>query len=249
MQEMFWKETKYKVRGGRLIPADNSKYLSKSSYLTAAVTADYYSTYIPRYVKGVTVDLGCGFAPMYQFYRSYAQKVICIDWENSPHKNRILDIRCDLSEILPLADASADTVILSDVLEHIRKPEFLLREIHRILRPKGTLLLNTPFIYPEHEKPYDYFRYTEFFYRSMAKELNCDLAVIKKVGGEREVVITLLEKYLEKYQGAGSDWLLEWFNKLAYKKWKTTEKRRGSDMCLGYFAVLVKKQLQAGDKT
>lgn len=241
MQEKYWRETKYKVEKGRLVPTDESRYLSGGSYLTAAITAEYYSKYIPKYVRGVTADLGCGFAPMYQYYKAYAQKVICIDWQNTLHKNRILDIECDLSREIPLKNESVDTVILSDVLEHISRPECLLQEIHRILTPKGALLLNVPFLYPEHEKPYDYFRYTEFFYRNMARELGYNLAALKKVGGEREVIVTLAGKYMLKHLGNGSSGLVRRINRYAYHKWKAAGKSGRSDTCLGYFAVLTKK--------
>lgn len=241
LQEKYWKQTKYKIKNGKLIPTDDSRYLNRSSYLIAAITADYYSVYIPKYVKGVTADLGCGYAPMYQYYRKYAEKVICVDWENSAHKNKMLDIRCNLSETLPLEDESVDTVILSDVLEHIYKPEFLLREIHRILRPQGALLLNVPFIYPEHEKPYDYFRYTEFYYRNIARELGYNIPILKRIGGEKEVIRVLLGKYIENYLGLGSIKPIEWLNKWAYKKWKCTKGSNEINMCLGYFAVLTKR--------
>lgn len=244
MQEQYWKETKYKIYEGRLVPTDDGRYLSGGSYLTAAITADYYSKYIPKYVKGVTADLGCGFAPMYQYYKPYAEKVICIDWKNTLHKNRILDIECDLSKELPLENESVDTVILSDVLEHIPNPERLLKEIHRILTPKGALLLNVPFLYPEHEKPYDYFRYTEFFYRNTARKLGYDLAVIKKVGGEKEVVITLAGKYILKQLGSGSEGLIRRINKRAFRNWKAARRSKESDMCLGYFAVFIKKPVR-----
>lgn len=240
MNEAYWKETKYKVHRGMLIPTDDRRYLNGSSYLTAAITADYYSEYIPKYVKGVTADLGCGFAPMYQYYKEYTEKVICIDWANSLHKNKILDMRCDLSKPLDLEDGSIDTVILSDVLEHIFNPKSLLREIYRILRADGTVLLNTPFTYPEHEKPYDYFRYTEFFFRKMVKEIGYELAVIKKVGGEREVILTLIGKYMGKY-GGNCTGLVEWINKFAYRKWRRNRKNSGEDTCLGYFVILRKR--------
>lgn len=243
MNETYWKETKYKVQKGRLVPTDDRRYLSGGSYLTAAITADYYSEYIPKYVKGVTADLGCGFAPMYQYYKKYCQKVICIDWVNSPHKNKVLDMRCDLSKPLDLEDGSVDTVILSDVLEHIFNPMSLLKEIHRILRGDGKVLLNTPFIYPEHEKPYDYYRYTEFFYRKAAKETGYELAVIKKVGGEREVIITLIGKCIEKHWGVCTG-LVERMNKYAYQRWKKRQKNDKDNACLGYFVVLKKRDIQ-----
>jgi SAM-dependent methyltransferase len=48
------------------------------------------------------------------------------------------------AERLPFADASFDLVTCSEVLEHIRTPSRALREMHRVLKPGGTLLLSTP---------------------------------------------------------------------------------------------------------
>jgi SAM-dependent methyltransferase len=62
---------------------------------------------------------------------------------------------------LPLADASFDTVLMLDVLEHVREPEAALAEASRVLRSGGRLLLIIPFAYPMHDQPHDYQRITE----------------------------------------------------------------------------------------
>lgn len=71
------------------------------------------------------------------------------------------DIFADASQ-LPLRDASVDTVILLEVLEHLRQPAQALSEIARVLRPGGTLLLTMPFLYPVHDAPHDYQRLTRY---------------------------------------------------------------------------------------
>jgi SAM-dependent methyltransferase len=54
-------------------------------------------------------------------------------------------VRCDLSqEVLPFNDDEFDFVYCSEVLEHLRKPETLLKEVKRILKPKGYFLITTP---------------------------------------------------------------------------------------------------------
>src|SRR5687767_2896524 len=45
---------------------------------------------------------------------------------------------------IPLADRTFDTVISCETIEHVVNPVQALREIHRVLRPGGTLLLTTP---------------------------------------------------------------------------------------------------------
>lgn len=62
---------------------------------------------------------------------------------------------------LPLAASSVDHVLLFEVIEHLRNPEIALAEIARVLRPGGRLLMTVPFLYPVHDAPHDYQRYTE----------------------------------------------------------------------------------------
>ncbi len=48
------------------------------------------------------------------------------------------------AETLPLADQSFDGVLLLDVLEHVSDQQAVLREIQRVLKPGGTLVLSVP---------------------------------------------------------------------------------------------------------
>lgn len=61
---------------------------------------------------------------------------------------------------LPLADESVDTVIMLEVLEHLRNPSEAMAEASRVLRSGGCLLLSVPFMYPIHDAPHDYQRLT-----------------------------------------------------------------------------------------
>jgi SAM-dependent methyltransferase len=76
------------------------------------------------------------------------------------------DYVCDLARI-PVADARFDHVLLTQVLEHIPDPARVLAELHRVLAPGGRLWLTAPLFYAEHEKPYDFFRYTQFGMRHL----------------------------------------------------------------------------------
>jgi SAM-dependent methyltransferase len=69
---------------------------------------------------------------------------------------------------LPIATASIDTVLLLDVLEHLPRPEQAIAEIWRVLRPGGTFILQIPFLYPLHDTPYDFHRWTEHGLHTLA---------------------------------------------------------------------------------
>ncbi|MCC6441703.1 MAG: methyltransferase domain-containing protein [Rhodanobacteraceae bacterium] len=86
------------------------------------------------------------------------------------------DIFADAS-LLPLPDASIDTVLLLEVLEHLRHPAQALSEIARVLRPGGQLLLTMPFLYPIHDAPHDYQRYT---CHGLTRELEAAGLVVEK---------------------------------------------------------------------
>jgi SAM-dependent methyltransferase len=68
----------------------------------------------------------------------------------------------DVRQMPQLADASYDCVFCSGVLEHLDDYEAGMREIARITRPGGSLLLGLPFRQGLHLKPTDYWRFTEF---------------------------------------------------------------------------------------
>lgn len=80
------------------------------------------------------------------------------DIETGLHNERI-HIYSPLHEI-PVEDGHFDVVICNAVLEHVHNPEEIMDELHRVLRPWGTLYLTIPFMQPEHRDPTDFQRYT-----------------------------------------------------------------------------------------
>jgi SAM-dependent methyltransferase len=75
--------------------------------------------------------------------------------------NEHIDVQADAYH-LPFRDAAFDVVLCAEVLEHTHSPALALEEFRRVLRPGGKLLLTTPFAFPIHYGPNDYYRFTRF---------------------------------------------------------------------------------------
>jgi len=129
------------------------------------------------------------------YYSEFVEKATLVDWDNSLHENPLLDLVTDLNTLLPLEDETFDTVLLSDVLEHIPEPQNLLSEISRILKSNGgVLLLNVPFFYPIHEEPFDFHRYTRFSLERMCAAAGLTVLEIAPIGGLPEILIDIASK-------------------------------------------------------
>jgi SAM-dependent methyltransferase len=206
--EHAWQPSKFAFENGRLQAGPAA---SGASWLITQLVAKAYERHLPEHARGRLVDLGCGAVPLYAAYKDRVSEVTCVDWSGSLHGARFLDVAHDLNQPLPLDSGRYDTVILSDVLEHIRRPEALLAEVSRILAPGGKLLLNVPFFYWLHEQPHDYFRYSEHALRSFVEQAGLELRLLENLGGAPEVLADVLGKHLSQVPlvGRGASRLLQ----------------------------------------
>jgi SAM-dependent methyltransferase len=236
-----WMPSKYVQRGGRLRATRNRGELGVGSRLVADLVAERYALYLPRYARGRLADLGCGKVPLYATYRHLVDAVTCIDWPQSAHGGLHVDVEADLGQPLPLADSSFDTVVLSDVLEHVPQPELLWHEMARLLAPGGHALVNVPFMYGLHEVPHDYGRYTEFALRRFAEQAGLEVALLEPVGGSLDVWADLLAKHLVRLPLLGSmlaigvQAIVWGFDRTAAGR--RIARRSGMRFPLGYFMV------------
>jgi SAM-dependent methyltransferase len=192
----LWEETKYRIIGGKVRSSKDPIELARSSRIIADLVAEFYARAIPRWASGDLADLGCGKAPLLGIYRNYCASITLADWANSTHENPLLDLVIDMNEPLrQIASNSFDTVLLSDVLEHISEPANLIGEIARILKPGGRLILNVPFMYPVHEGPHDYYRYTRFALERFVGRSDLDVVEVVPLGGWLELIGDVMSKF------------------------------------------------------
>ena len=239
-----WKPSKFTYNKGKLTASKDVKEVSIGSRLNVALIADFYHSNLEQHAKGKLLDLGCGKVPLYAAYKAFITDNICVDWANTFHKNEYLDYELDLTKKLPFNDKEFDTIILSDVLEHIPVPELLWQEMTRILTTNGKIIMNVPFYYWLHEQPHDYYRYTEFALRRFADNAGLKLIQLEPVGGAPEIMADIFAKNIVRLPKLGrsfaliSQWLALRFvrTKLGKKISAATSK----NFPLGYFLVVEK---------
>jgi len=222
----------------------NHDEVNIASRVITNVIARFYDEKIKIHVKGYLLDLGCGNVPLYAAYKEYITGNVCVDWENTAHKNDYPDYTTDLNKDLPFKDSAFDTIILSDVLEHIRYPEHLLKEMYRILNNKGKALINVPFYYGLHETPYDYFRYTKYALESMAAASNFNISELHALGGVPEIIADIVSKNIIRLPLIGTclarciQSVTWWFINTRYGK--KISLKTSQHFPFGYFLVLEK---------
>ncbi len=84
---------------------------------------------------------------------------------------------------LPFASGSFDACLNIVTLEHVREPAAALREISRVLKPGGPLLLAVPHEWEVHQAPHDYFRFTAHGVRYLLEGAGVTQLRIEPVGG------------------------------------------------------------------
>lgn len=110
---------------------------------------------------GPLLDIGCGSMPYKDLFKlSSPYHGLEIDQQRNKN-NPLVDFFYD-GKLLPFPNSTYSVIFSSQVLEHSFEPELLLSECRRVLRPNGMLLLTIPFMWPEHEQPWDSQRFTSF---------------------------------------------------------------------------------------
>ncbi len=104
------------------------------------------------------LDIGAGEAPYRELFTQ--QVYVTLDRADTPHSGQVN--MHGSADSIPTDDDSFDAVLCTQVLEHVPQPLEALLEFHRVLRPGGALIATVPFVWEEHETPFDYYRYTRY---------------------------------------------------------------------------------------
>lgn len=155
-------------------------------FLSVRPLAAWISTTAVGEARGVLVDFGCGNRPYEELFRSHVSRYVGVDV--TQNASGTVDHVVPPGERIPLPAASADTVLSTQVLEHVAEPALYLREAARVLRPGGILLLTCPGAFMLHEEPHDYYRYTRFGLAHLLGAAGFEILRMEEGGGAWRVI-------------------------------------------------------------
>ncbi|GAB6058152.1 class I SAM-dependent methyltransferase [Desulfonatronum parangueonense] len=154
--------------------------------------------WLRQHARGLMLDIGCGDAWLRRALFNEVQYIgldypttMALGYSGRP------DIMADAT-MLPIASESVGTVVLINVLEHIAQPEKTIAEAARVLKPAGKCLLQVPFLYPMHDEPHDYHRWTRYGLLRLLEENSFNVEEIKHSSSPYAAAATLCSMALAK---------------------------------------------------
>lgn len=144
-------------------------------------------------LSGQVIDLAGGGKNNYFNYLNLEN----VEYSNADIKSRQdVDIVLDLTKPLPLANDSFDSALLFNCLYIFENPIQVLKEVNRIVKPGGFLLLITPFVFNESPEPTDYWQFTSQGLTKILVQAGFKEIEIILFGERFSAAVYLLNKFL-----------------------------------------------------
>lgn len=163
-------------------------------------------------LRGRVLDVGCGMQPYRALLTQGQCEYVGLDREGPLSKPDVVGT----AEALPFENAVFDHVLSTQVLEHVVDPLSALKECARVLKPRGTIVFTVPGVWPAHEVPYDYWRFTRYGVTALLERAGFAEITIEAAGGFWASVGQLMNLELQRgvilrdlvpLVNLGADWL------------------------------------------
>ena len=197
------------------------------------------------YFKGKVLDVGSGgFDRSSEFFGDVTEHIrMDISEEIKP------DFIGSIYEI-PFDGDTFDTVLCTQVFEHLAFPHKAAPELFRVLKRGGYTIITAPQWNELHEEPHDYFRYTNYGLASLFTEAGFEIVRVERLGGYYSSLAQMRIRHLiDRYHlhrrpilGKVAGKLLYWYGSYMVAK----DRRPGADNAadrkhtIGWSVVLLK---------
>ena len=117
---------------------------------------------------------------------------------------------------LPIESESIDTILCSQMLEHVVNPQRCLEEMFRVLKKSGICIVTVPFINEEHSEPFDYYRFTRYGIIHLCEKAGFKIEQFHQRGNFYTVVTQIfIRKMIENFDLYNSNYLMKFFRPLS----------------------------------
>lgn len=146
-------------------------------------------------LSGRLLDFGCGSKPYKKLFK--VGEYVGLDMKESGHPYDYAEIEAYYDgKVIPFDDNHFDCVFSSEVFEHVFNLQEILGELHRVLKPGGHMLITLPFVWEEHEIPFDFARYTTFGIEHLLCSAGFEVVAKEKTTNYVETVFQMWNAYI-----------------------------------------------------
>lgn len=177
------------------------------------------------------LDVGCGGQPFRKLIEKY-HVYQGLDYKAQVNDGSVIEMGID-DEIIHEDLAAYDVILCTEVMEHVFNPFQAYKNLSALLKSGGRILITTPFIYPLHETPHDYWRLTPYALDRLGEYVGLKQLEQKELGNAFDVLGTILGtiNYLQPLKGSCNavfskvinrvkEYLFYWLLKKGRNDWK-----------------------------
>jgi SAM-dependent methyltransferase len=157
---------------------------------------------VAAYLTGHMLDAGCGTRDIASYMRGKGVvRITRYDLESTDP-----DVVLGPLEAMPFSDASFDAALCNAVLEHVGDADRAIRELARVVRPGGHIVVAVPFLQPYHACPGDYRRFTADGLAQLGRAAGLEEVVILPVHSFAQTIGWMLWEYAQEKGGRLRRW-------------------------------------------
>lgn len=135
-----------------------------------------------EYSTGKLLDIGCGEKPYEGIAKKYNSEYVGLDHVDTFHDKSKIDLFGTAYKI-PKENEYFDTILCTEVLEHLEEPDLAIKEAARVLKTGGYAIYTVPFFWHLHEEPRDFYRYTKYGLKYLFEKNGFEIAKLIPLSG------------------------------------------------------------------
>lgn len=174
---------------------------------------------VAHYLSGHLLNAGCGSRAINAYLLANTVTTITDYDIASPNP----DVIVGPLESMPFEDETFDSVLCNAVLEHVFNAEDSMRELARVVKPNGHVVVAVPFLQPFHPCPTDFRRYTADGLAALGVRAGLDVVCVLPVHSITQTLGWILWEYAQEKGGRLRRWAAWVIAFLATRLWNRTD--------------------------